>query len=106
MNETTVTESTESEISVADYIKGDTVSGYGLIKATNEVLKEMGIEKVLPGPMGYTYIKKGYVDGVKGADRKSCSKESAVEWIEKYVSKLVAKSVQVETVTEEVTESE
>jgi hypothetical protein len=73
----------------------DTVTGYGVIKGTNEALNALGLStpsgKPLPGPMGYTYLRKGYiVPGVKGI--KSCTGDQAAEWASKYIAKLVAKA--------------
>jgi hypothetical protein len=88
----------ESTINIRSFF-GDEVTGYGLIKGTNKALAALGIEKVLPGPMGYTYLKKGYV--VKGVkDIKSCTGDQAAEWASAYVAKLAAKA----TVTVEETE--
>jgi len=83
-----VTESTET-FEIEAYFPNASYTGYGLIKQTNLVLADLGIDKVLPGPMGYTYLKKGYVTGSK--DVKSCSGTEAASWASKYVAKLVAK---------------
>jgi hypothetical protein len=83
-------QATTTEINIRDFF-GDTVTGYGLIKGTNKALASLGVEKVLPGPMGYTYLKKGYVvEGVK--DIKSCTGDQAAEWASKYIAKLVLKA--------------
>lgn len=89
-----------SETKIANYISTETVTGYGLIKALNKVLKDLDPSiKELPTPMGYTYLKKGYVvEGVK--EIKSCTKDQAVAWIEKYLTKRFASQIQ-EAVTVE-----
>lgn len=75
---------------IAEYFEGaETVNGYRLMKIVSKILKDLDPEaKELPGPMGYTYLKKGYVTGTK--DVKSCTKAQAIEWTEKYLGKRYA----------------
>jgi hypothetical protein len=61
------------------------VTGYGLITGTNKILSELGDTKILPTPMGYTYLKNGYVTGTKNV--KFCTIDEAVAWSIKYVTK-------------------
>jgi hypothetical protein len=91
---------TETTLNIADYFTAETYTGYGLIKATNAVLHDLGFDKVLPGPMGYTYLKKGYVTGVK--DVKACTGQQGAEWASKYIAKLVAKATPEGDVSNEV----
>lgn len=100
---TTTPESTETTLDL-DIFFTETMSPYGLITSVNKVLKELGIDKVLPGPMGYTYCKKGYIATVPGSNNKVVEKEAAIEWAEKYLTKLVTKLTSVKV--EEVEESE
>lgn len=85
---------------IQNYISTPTVTGYGLIKVLNNVLADLDETiKPLPTPMGYTYLKKGYVTGTKNV--KSCTRDEAAAWIEKYLTKrfasqIVAEEVQVE----------
>ena len=62
-----------------------TVSAYAVIKQLNAALAELGVEKVLPTQMGYTYAKKGMLNGVKGA--KSVTQAEADAWISKYLTR-------------------
>jgi hypothetical protein len=88
---------TEATFEIEAYF-ADEMSGYGLIKAVNKILADLGIDKELPGPMGYTYLKKGYIKPLAD-NNKRCTKAAAIEWTEKYLAKLVAKT---NTETEEV----
>lgn len=63
----------------------ETVTPYALIKRVNSTLAELGIEKVLPTQMGYTYVTKGMVDGIKGNHKVTL--EDADKWIQKYLTK-------------------
>ena len=95
MTETTAT-------SVSDFFTAETYGPYAMRTVVNKVLKELGIEKELPGPMFYTYCNKGYIKTLDEAKR-IVSRESAIEWTESYLTKLVAKieKVQVVEVDEE-----
>jgi hypothetical protein len=64
----------------------DTQSAYGFIKGVNKILSDLGSEKELPTPMGYTYAKKGYVATVDD-ERKIISRAGALEWTVKYLKK-------------------
>mgnify|MGYP000855389071 CR=1 FL=1 len=55
---------------------------YQVIKKVNEVLKSAG-QKELPFPMGYNYVKKGYIPSTDGL----VSYEDAAEWATKYLTK-------------------
>lgn len=104
MSENTVLETTD-EIVIAEYFTAETYSPYGVIKHVNKVLKDLGIDKVLPGPMGYTYCKKGYIATID-TEKKVVTREAAIEWTEKYVGRLAAKMVLMsEKETEEVEET-
>lgn len=95
MSENTITEAPEStdEIVVADFFTAEIYSPYGVITTVNKVLKALGVDKELPGPMGYTYCKKGYITTVPGTDKKKVTKAHAIEWAEKYIGKLAAKMI-------------
>jgi hypothetical protein len=90
MSVNTNTQLNTSDKSIEDYFS-ETVTGYGLIKGTNKILADLGVDKTLPTPMGYTYLKKGYVTGEK--DVKACSRDEAASWASKYVAKLLGKVV-------------
>ena len=96
---------TETEVVVGDFFTAETYSPYGVIKAVNAVLKALEIEKVLPGPMGYTYCKKGYIATVPGSNAKLVTRAAAIEWTEKYLGKLAAKQTMQAEIVEEVTEA-
>lgn len=63
----------------------NTLTAYALIKRLNGILSELGFEKVLPTQMGYTYVTKGMVDGIKGNHQVTL--EAADKWIAKYLTK-------------------
>jgi hypothetical protein len=94
MTEQTSTVETEETMEIAEYFEKETYSPYGLIKVVNKVLEDLGIDKVLPGPMGYTYCKKGYIATIDDA-KKVVAAEDAIEWTEKYITKLTTKAVKV-----------
>jgi hypothetical protein len=87
MSEMTITE----EKSITEYFTQETYSPYGVIKVVNEILKDAEVDKVLPGPMGYTYCKKGYIKTTDEA-KKVVSREAAIEWTEKYLTKMTTKA--------------
>jgi hypothetical protein len=78
------------------------VTPYKCSTVTNKVLEFVGIEKVLPGPMFYTYTKKGYIKSTDG----KVNLVQLTEWIEKYVRKNLQTTNEVAEDTNEVTESE
>lgn len=81
-----MSEATTLEIST--FFTAETYSPYGMCKVVNEILRDMGIDKVLPGPMFYTYTKKGYITTIAP---KKVAKGDAIEWTEGYLTKLVGK---------------
>ena len=93
---------TEVTFEITEYFE-ETMSPYKLIRSVNQVLADLGIEKELPGPMGYTYCKKGYITTVPGSNNKLVTREAAIEWAEKYLAKLMTKMSKVveEVVVEE-----
>lgn len=99
-----MTENTNTtEVSIESFF-ADEMSPYGMRNSVNKILAALGVEKVLPGPMFYTYTKKGYIKTVPGSDFKKVSKADAIEWTIKYVEKLITKAAQVQP--EEVVENE
>jgi hypothetical protein len=66
-------------------ITTETLTAYELITTLNKWFTENGIEKTLPPQMGYTYVKKGMVDGIKGAHK--VTREAAYTWYGKYLVK-------------------
>jgi hypothetical protein len=72
-----------------------TITAYQVAKRINEVLEAAEVDKVIPPQMMYTYAKKGYINGVKGA--KGFTEDEVEAYVAKYVSKYVAVEV-VETV--------
>jgi hypothetical protein len=72
----------ETEVTLADLFSEAPETfktPYAIRTFMNGILKSLGIDKELPGPMFYTYVKKGYI--------KSLSKEDVLEWAEKYIAK-------------------
>jgi hypothetical protein len=59
------------------------ITPYAAMRLVNRALAELGVDKELPGPMLYTYVKKGYIGGTKGAKR--CTRQAVATWFEKYV---------------------
>jgi hypothetical protein len=65
-----------------------TYSPYKCASVVNEQLVEMGVEKVLPPQMFYTYVKKGYIKSETDQSGKKYVKHSElVEWFVKYCTK-------------------
>jgi hypothetical protein len=90
MSEQTITTITE-ELSIEDFFTEGTYSPYGVIQVVNKILKAAEVDKVLPGPMGYTYCKKGYIKTIEGSDQKKVTRSAAIEWAEKYITKMATK---------------
>lgn len=65
-----------------------TYSPYKCASVVNEQFVEMGIEKVLPPQMFYTYVKKGYIKSETDQSGKKYVKQSDLtEWFVKYCTK-------------------
>jgi hypothetical protein len=62
-----------------------TITPYQASKIANAKLAELGVEKVLPPQMFYTYVKKGYIGDEKGATRTT--EQATLIWLQKYVNK-------------------
>ena len=62
-----------------------TLSPYRCAKIVNALLKDMGVEKVLPPQMFYTYVKKGYITSQPDG---TVTLEDLQTWFEKYSAKL------------------
>jgi hypothetical protein len=88
---------------IEDYFENATYSPYGVIKVVNRILADLGIEKELPGPMGYTYCKKGYIR-TSDAAKKVVPSDAAIEWTSKYLAKLTVKLQTTVVESEEVPE--
>lgn len=101
MSETKIENEVENEEVVGiETFFADEMSPYGMMVAVNKVLKALGSDKVLPGPMFYTYTKKGYIPTVDEANKR-VAKADAVEWTEGYITKLARKAAaQAEPVNE------
>lgn len=68
------------------------ISPYQGAKLINSMLKELGIEKVLPPQMIYTYANKNMIKSHKNEQNKIMIKTSdLLEWFGKYVSKNFSK---------------
>lgn len=67
----------------------DLLTAYAVIKRANTVMSALGINKVLPTQMGYTYIQKGmFGTVVSNSEGKKCiTAETADVWIAKYIHK-------------------
>lgn len=63
----------------------NSLTAYAVIRRLNGVLADLEIDKALPTQMGYTYAKKGMINGTK--DAKSFTVEEADAWIQKYLTK-------------------
>jgi hypothetical protein len=84
---TTIEEQIVSEYSIAEQFTEPTYTPYKVAKVVNKVLEDLGVDKVLPPQMFYTYAKKGYLTGVKEA--KVITRDEAIGWTEKYVVKYI-----------------
>jgi hypothetical protein len=56
---------------------------YKAAKVVNAQLKDLGIEKVLPPQMFYTYVAKGFIPSTD----KMISEEDLRDWFLKYYNK-------------------
>jgi hypothetical protein len=72
------------------------ITPYGIAQRINAVLEGAGVDKVVPGPMMYTYAKKGYINGVK--DTKRFTEAEADAFVLKYTGKWITEDVTVEQV--------
>lgn len=61
------------------------ITPYMACKLVNSAFKAMGIDRELPAPMFYTYVKNGYIGGVKNAKR--CTRAHVAVWFERYFIK-------------------
>jgi hypothetical protein len=90
-NTETQTNSQDETNTVDEYFTAETYGPYGMRKVVNVILRDLGVDKVLPGPMFYTYAKKGYIPTVAGSEAKVILREDAVAWTEAYLTKLVGR---------------
>ena len=58
---------------------------YTACKVVNEALKKMGVDKVLPPQMFYTYADKGMLNNEAGTRR--VTGKQLQDWFDKYASK-------------------
>jgi hypothetical protein len=63
------------------------ITAYAFNKIVNAELAALGIEKVLPPQMHYTYYKKGFVKPAQQTE------SGAAEWAYKYASKHFANAM-------------
>jgi hypothetical protein len=63
------------------------ITAYAFNKIVNRELAALGIEKVLPPQMHYTYYKKGFIKP------EAQTETGAAEWAYKYASKHYASSM-------------
>jgi hypothetical protein len=63
------------------------ITAYAFNKVVNRELAALGIEKVLPPQMHYTYYKKGFIKP------EAQTETGAAEWAYKYASKHYASSM-------------
>lgn len=63
------------------------MTGWAIMRSLNAQIKDLGYDRVLPGPQIYNYIKQGSVDGVKREFTSGVviDEEVAQRWIEKYI---------------------
>lgn len=64
------------------------LSPYQAAKLVNEQLTELGIDKVLPPQMFYTYTKKGYIKSVEVDDKRKIDPQDLADWFTNYVEKV------------------
>jgi len=75
------------EINITEAFGTEILTPYQVAKIVNGLLEGLGIEKVLPPQMFYTYAKKGYLNGIK--ESKRIKGTDAAKWFEGYVVKFV-----------------
>ena len=102
MDTNTTTDTTET-VTIAEFFS-DEMTMYGMRTSVNKILASLGVDKTLPGPMFYTYGKKGYIKTIEGSEGKRTTKEYAIEWTEAYITKLTKVTVKEDTEDEEMTE--
>jgi hypothetical protein len=94
MSANTTVQATDEQVGIETFFEADEYTPFGLMKVVNNILAAAEIDKVLPGPMFYTYTMKGFIptiDDNRGPGRK-VSKEAAIEWTSKYLAKQVTKA--------------
>jgi hypothetical protein len=69
----------------------NTMTPYAAAKQVNNQLAELGIEKVLPPQMIYTYVTKGYIKSVTVDGKKRVTAEALATWFVGYVNKTTKK---------------
>lgn len=62
------------------------ITAYQVRNLLNARLVELQVNRIIPGPMVYTYAKNGMIDGIKRETMTGVliNKEKALQWIEKY----------------------
>jgi len=83
MSETITTANTDTDL----------LSPYQCAKVVNAQLKDLGIEKVLPPQMFYTYTSptKNYIASVTVDGKRKVSRDVLAAWFVSYVNKLQGK---------------
>jgi len=84
----------------------NTMTPYAAAKLVNEQLKDMGIERVLPPQMLYTYVNKGYITATVVEGKKRVTHEDLATWFAKYVTKTYPTKVEVTAEVEVVHEDD
>jgi hypothetical protein len=75
----------------AEVAKGASfLSPYKSRNVSNKVLNALGVNKVLPGPMFYTYCDKGYIETQDAANRE-VTQDALWTWLQKYIAKNATK---------------
>lgn len=79
---------TDTDFNIAEHfqVEDETeITPYLARTLVNKALAELEIDKELPGPMFYTYVKKGYIGGIK--DAKRTTRKAVAVWFEGYLVK-------------------
>lgn len=79
-NQTTLFETKRVEVE-------EMFSPYKCAKVVNDQFVEMGIEKVLPPQMFYTYVNKNYIKSVEKDGKKFVTSSELSEWFVRYITK-------------------
>jgi hypothetical protein len=87
MTENTITTDTDTVEATEPTDTITFMSPYAAAKVVNAQLAELGIEKVLPPQMFYTYVKKNYIKSVLVDGKKKVTHTALAEWFVGYVNK-------------------
>jgi len=86
---------------MSDTITEPTMTPYAAAKLVNQQLADMGVEKVLPPQMLYTYVNKGYIKSVEVGGKKKVTHQALADWFAGYVNKTTKATTTIEIVADE-----